>query len=298
MNNVYFSTEGLSSSEANFLANKSKELIQSAEERLNSVRFFDISVAVIGNNEKQIMSTGNTDLGFIELDLKEIASMNAFCAWIREAIKEKESQLSEVKTRQLIDWTKESGIELPVCPKMYKDPEIISEEDVINSWDVNKRNKYLKLEAFAATFGKYIHPNGSYSKARKEAHIAFNNPITKEGAGRDMILYYRKPSVNINDVDYVFMKLQEQYREYEQELNCMKAEIKETVNKFNLDIYAKFAENKAEYDSKYNDYEVKMAELRNEFNKWKTSETERISKLKITIPNELKETFKIIKEAQ
>lgn len=40
MNNVYFSTVGLSSTEANFLANIAKEQIQRTEERLNGVKFY------------------------------------------------------------------------------------------------------------------------------------------------------------------------------------------------------------------------------------------------------------------
>jgi phage-related protein len=76
----------------------------------------------------------------------------------------------------------------------------------------------------------FIHPDGVYNKARKQAHKAINNPINTEGTGRDMILYYTQESVDINSVDSLFVELQAQHREYEKSLNKLKAEIKETLN--------------------------------------------------------------------
>ena len=44
------------------------------------------------------------------------------------------------------------------------------------------------------------------------------------------------------------------------------------------------------------DYNSKWAELRSQFTTWRTNELEKISKLKITIPDNLKATFKVIVE--
>lgn len=296
MNNVYFSNEGMTSTAANFYANIAKELQNAATERLNSVKFFKTSVAVIGSNDKQLMEAGNDSLDFIPNDLKTLAEMNAFCAWVREAIKEKESQLVTVNRGSIETWANAMGIELPVMPEYPRDPKIPSETDVINSWDINKRNKYLRLEAFAATIGKYIHPDGAYSKARKKAHTAINNPITKEGTGRDMILYYTESSVDIKSVDDMFMMLQDQYRGYEQELNQMKAEIKDTVNDLTREIYDAHAKEYDKYKELSRAYNTAWGDLRTQFTTWRTNQLERISKLKITIPNALKDTFNKIKE--
>lgn len=296
MNNVYFSNEGMTSTTANFYANIAKELQNAATERLNSVKFFKTSVAVIGSNEKQLMEAGNQDLEFIPNDLKTLAEMNAFCAWVREAIKEKELQITTIQRGSLESWAKAMGIEIPTMPEYPKDPKLSSEIDVINSWDINKRNKYLRLEAFAATLGKYIHPDGAYSRARKKAHTAINNPITKEGTGRDMILYYTEPSVNIDDVDSMFMELQDQYRRYEQELNQMKAEIKDTVNNLTREAYDAHAKEQDKYNELARVYNSAWNELRTKYTTWRTNELERISKLKITIPDALKATFNKIKE--
>jgi hypothetical protein len=270
--------------------------MSAATERLNNVRFFNTSVAVIGSSSKQVMSTGNTNLDFIANDLQQLAEMNAFCAWVREAIKEKENQQRIYSNYSIENWAKLHGITFPEAPQHPEEPEYITEQLVMESWNASKRNKYLQLEAFAATYGKYIHPDGSYNKARKNAYTALNTPITKEGAGRDMILYYREPSVNINDVDALFITMQSQYREYEKQLNQMKAEIKETVNDLTVKAQDRFKKDLAVYKAKYEEYDTIMSELRSDFITWKTNQLEAISKYKIYIPESLVSIFKTLKE--
>lgn len=296
MNNVYFGANGITSTEGNYLCNIAKELQQAATERLNNVKFFDTSVAVIGSSNKQVMSTGNTNLDFIANDLQQLAEMNAFCAWVREAIKEKENQQRIYANYCIENWAVLRGITFPEAPQHPEEPEYITEQSVMESWNASKRNRYLQLEAFAATYGKYIHPDGAYNKARKNAYTALNTPITKEGAGRDMILYYREPSVNINDVDALFITMQSQYREYEKQLNQMKAEIKETVNDLTVKAQNRFKEDLAVYKAKYEEYDTIMSRLRSDFFTWKTNQLEAISKYKIFIPDSLESVFKTLKE--
>lgn len=297
MNNCYFSNEGMTSTTANYYANIAKELQNAALERLNSVKFYNTSIAVIGSSEKQIMSEGNPYLDFIMDDLLTVSSMNAFCAWVREAIKEKEEQQRSVLRMGMEEWAKTQGLEMPVVPVMPKNTATYTEQDVINSWDINRRNKYLRLEAFAATFGKYIHPEGAYSKARKKAHTALNNPITTTGEGRDMVLYYTESSVDINAVDSLFLALQDQYRSYEKELNQLKAEIKETVNAVIRDQQEAYEKEVDAWKAANNEFNVKWNEMRSRFSVWQKNELERIAKLKIAIPDSLKESFKLVKNA-
>ena len=296
MNNVFFANEGMTSTTANYYANIAKELQEAALERINSVKFYSTAVSVIGSSERQIMSHGTPNLDFIKSDLESIAAFNSFCAWVREAIKEKETQTHVVSSTRIETWAKDNGIELPEAPEFPRDPEPISEQSVIDSWDINKRNKYLRLEAFAATFGKYIHPNGAYSKARKQAHSSLNKPISSEGSGRDMILYYFDPSVDINEVDAVFLALQDQHRKYEKELNQLKAEIKETVNNLTRQAYDEFQIVQDNWRDQTRTFNAVWSEIRSKFTTWRTNELERISNLKITIPDVLKPVFNKIKE--
>lgn len=296
MNNVYFSNEGLTSTDANYYANIAKEMQNAATERLNNVKFFRTLVAVIGSQDKQPMSVGTEDITFIPKDLELVSSLNAFCAWVREAIKEKDHHMAELNSLTYRDWAELNGFEIPESPSYPRDPTPISEQSIIDSWDINKRNKYLKLEAFAATYGKYIHVDGAYSKARKKAHAALNNPITKEGTGRDMILYQTESTIPIEAVDTMFMALQDTYRSYEKELNRMKAEIKDAVNNLTREAYDQHQIAVDTYKELVRAYNDAQSNLRSKFVTWRTNESERISKLKITIPDSLKGIFKIIKE--
>lgn len=297
MNNVYFSNEGMTSTSANFYANVAKELQNAALERINNVKFFKTSVAVIGSSDKQLMSDGTKQLANITDDLEYIASLNSFCAWVREAIKEKDAQSYTVNRTTIEEWSEKQGIKLPEVPRHPDIPRTILEQTVIDSWDINKRNKYLRLEAFAATYGKYIHVDGAYSKARKKAHSALNNPITKEGEGRDMVLYYTEPSIDINEVDALFLQLQDEYRGYEKELNQMKAELKEKVNLLNMEAQNNYSIQLDEYNKLTRTYNSEYSSLRANYLNWRTAETERISKLKIAVPESLKVIFHHIQKA-
>lgn len=292
---VFFGNEGLTSTSANYYANVAQEMIQAATERLNSVRFYQVFVASIGGGEKQLMTVGQTSLDFIKDDLEKSAEMNSFCAWVREAIKKKEELISYTTAYSIEKWARENNVEIPEQPQYPDSPIKADEKEVMDSWDANKRNKYLRLEAFASTYGKYIHPKGAFSKARKEVHAAENCPIYKEGSGRDLILYYQDPTIEVEKVDNMFMSLQDTYRSYEKELNALKAELKEEVNKLSNTQEQEYREKMAEFKAKYDKYTSELGELRSRFNSWKTSEMERISKLKIALPKNLLDIFEEIR---
>lgn len=295
-NNVFFGNEGLTSTSANYYANVAQEMIQAATERLNGVKFYQVSVASIGGGEKQLMTVGQTSLDFIKDDLEKSAEMNSFCAWVREAIKKKEELISHTTAYSIEEWAIENNVEIPEQPQYPNRPPKADEKEVMDSWDANKRNKYLRLEAFASTYGKYIHPKGAFSKARKDVHAAENCPIYKEGTGRDLILYYQDPTIKVEDVDAMFMSLQDTYRSYEKELNAMKAELKETVNKLDMTREKEYQDRMAEFKADYERYNSKTLEFRSQFNNWKTSEQERISQLKIILPKNLLRIFEEIKK--
>nr|DAX08705.1 MAG TPA: outer membrane protein [Bacteriophage sp.] len=297
MNNVYFGAEGLNSTSANYYANVAQEMIQSITESLNSIKLYKTCVSSIDSQSpEKIMSKGWKSLDSVKKNLEQISKMNAFCAWVREAIKEKDAQLISLKSLTLEKWIKDTGYGVPSTPEYPEYAVSVLEEDVINSWDINKRNKYLKLEAFASTYGKYIHPKGAFSKARKEMHNIENSPITKEGSGRDLILYYYYPTVDSKDVEKLFFELQEIYRSYEKELNAMKAEIQADVNRISMEREQEFRRKVDEYNKQYDEYNSAMRVARSDFNNWVTSERERISKLKIVLPSNLLDTFKEIQK--
>ena len=75
------------------------------------------------------------------------------------------------------------------------------------------------------------------------------------------------------------MFLQSKHREYEKQLNMMKAEVKESVVKLTVE-YNQHYENLLEiYRNEYNEYNSKLLELRSQYNTWITKTLENISKL-------------------
>lgn len=294
--NVFFGKEGLTSTSANHYANIAQEMISNISEKLKNIKFYNVEVSSITGGDKKLMSIGNTSLDFIDEALKNQAEMNSLCAWFREAIKAKDAMLLNVQNTSLETWAKNNNIALPVYPSQPARPKYISENDIMDSWDANKRNKYLRLEASAATYGKFIHPEGAYSRARKLAYNVASNPIVKEGEGRDIILYYRELSIPEYEIDMRFLQLQNKYREYEKELNCMKAELRESVNKANIELENEYLSAMTKYKEESKNYQDSYTTLDSEYQKWRVSERERISNLKIIIPKDLVDVFNKVKQ--
>ena len=74
----------------------------------------------------------------------------------------------------------------------------------------------------------------------------------------------------------------------------MKAEIKNSVNDLTRQANAEYQKQLDDYAAQRKEYNAKWAELRTQFNTWKTNELERISKYKIIIPDSLKSIFKTL----
>lgn len=292
---VFLGNKGLTSTEANHYANMAKEITEASTKYLSNMRFYSTYIESLSGTSKKLMSQGLTTLD-AESHIKLIASMNTFCAWVREAIKEKDGMLKELDLISLETWAFNNNIELPEAPIMIPGSIAPSEYSIINTWSAEKRLKYLSLEATAATIGKYIHPNGAISQAREEFHTAVSNPIKKEVLSSEIILYSNVPTISENSVEEFFMNLQNEHRKFEKELNSLKSELKSEVNKQTLLNNQKHADNINKFNDEYNEYTIKRAKITTEFNNWKTKEQERISALRIILPQEIANILSKIKE--
>ena len=70
----------------------------------------------------------------------------------------------------------------------------------------------------------------------------------------------------------------------------------EKAKEFLLSAYAEYEKLEDEFQELMRSYNSEMNNLRVKFQAWRNDENERIAKLKITIPDRLKDTFKKIKE--
>lgn len=280
---VYLNEKGITSTSANHLANLAKESIKEAEAILDNISFVNKRVELI-NGEKKDLRINENRLPEISTLLNRISNMHAFCAWVREAIKEKESLLSEIDHLDLAKFCKIKEIELPEFPTR---PLVTTTEEVMREMNIKEKNRYLTLEAFASTYGEYIHPGGSIANAREDFYKRLNVPNETSGSGRDMVIYSYSPVVSQGKLDSTYLALQESHRKYEKELNAIKYQVKEEANRRN-------SVAQAEFNKEYSVYSAEIEKLNNALAAYKIKGREEIVNLKIVIPDSLKETYEYL----
>ena len=294
MNNVFFENGFMTSTEAQNICNIAKEAVTNEHERLSTVSFYDTEIASIISPEAFIKTKiSPNDISWISESLDKIGRYNALNAWLKEAIKAKEEAMDEV---DIMDVTTLDFYEDYIKPE---EPTIgynsFDEEQIMSEWSADKLNRYYTLNSEAAVIGKYIHDSGAIAKARKDLVNKMANPSTVSGQGRETIVYKYIPSVDTEVVEGIYMSLLAKHRKLNAELNSLKAEIKETINKKNIEASIAFRDKHTEWEYKISEYYSLVKQRDAKINEYKISEKERISKLKINVPSSLMDTYKEIK---
>lgn len=282
---VFFKKEGeegvaLTSTSANHIANLAKEYIQSVETQLNNICFFNAEVALIGSvGGERIIQTGvsSETLDNLQSMLEGVAQAKSLIAWLREGIKAKENLMKDLQTISLEDWCKENGIVKPEAPNYSH---VLTEEEYYASLPIKERNRYYQLETEAAVFGKYIHPNGHLSDARKELKNKLQHPHEVDGRGRDSLIYTYIPTIDIAEVDNVFFELQKKHREIQAQLNAMKYSCEQAINESTNKV-------NTEYMAASQKYQAELKNVVGAFKAWGDEKSQEYSKLKIVIPHSL-----------
>lgn len=281
---VFFVEKGITSTSANHVSNKGKELLKSEQAILDNINFVNTTMSLLyGGNCKTITNGMKPDDSFesIHKTIAKIANLNAMSAWIHEAIKAKTEILEYVQSLSIDKWAKDQNIELPNAPgKEFP----ITESDVIGTWDVAKRNKYYVYESYCSLVGKFIHPKGAFYEAKAQMNNAVQNPNKVEGSGRDAIIYSYEPSIPVSDVNAEYDWLSTELRHKEAEFNKMRQEIIDAITEDKLAKAQKF-------DDAYTKYIDTMESIRNKFDMWKTKTVKEISALKIYLPQGPKQTY-------
>lgn len=293
MNNVFFENGFITSTEAQNICNIAKEAVTSEHEKLSAVSFYDVEIASITNPETFIKTRiSPKDISWISESLDKIGRYNALNAWLKEAIKAKEEAIDEVDTMDVTTLDFYEDYKKPEEPVQSYD---LDEEQIMNEWGANKLNRYYTLNSEAAVIGKYIHDNGAISKARKDLVNKIANPSTVSGQGRETIVFKYNPSVDVKAIEDIYMSLLAKHRKLNAELNSLKAEIKETINKRNIEASTIFREKHTEWEHKISEYYSLVKQRDAKINEYKILEKERISKLKINVPSSLMDTYKEVK---
>lgn len=282
---VFFKKEGeegvaLTSTSANHIANLAKEYIQGVETRLNNICFFNAEVALIGS--VSVASTIQTGVSSEALDslqsmLDEVAQAKSLIAWLREGIKAKENLMKDLQTISYEDWCEENGIVKPESPNYGH---VLTEAEYYASLPIKERNRYYQLETEAAVLGKYIHPDGYLSDARKELKDKLQHPHKVDGKGRDALIYTYTPTVDVAQVDNVFFELQKKHREVQAQLNAIKYSCEQAINESTNKV-------NTEYMAASQKYQAELKDILGAFKTWKDAKSQEYSKLKIVVPNSL-----------
>lgn len=293
MNNVFFKDGFLTSTEAQNICNIANEVIAGLTESINSVQFYNTSITSIISSDNEVCAgRGTTDIAWIQDDIIKIGQYNSLIAWLKEAIKNKEEALEELSDICIQDWSEYENYSAPKSPSRKA---TVTKEDVIKNLEATELNKYFTLQSKAAAIGKFIHEAGSVSKAKIMLNKVIAEPNKISGAGRDTVIYRYTPSVKANDVDNMFLSLMSEHRNLNAQLNFIKAKAVEEANKQNIANEQEYQKARTAYSKEYNDWLDKTEDLQSRFNQYIITEKEKISKLKINVPNSLMETYKSIK---
>lgn len=289
---IFFKKEGeegvaLTSTSANHIANLAKEHIQSVETQLNNICFFNTEIALVGNiGGASTIQIGKTPkvLNNLQSMLEEAAQAKSLIAWLREAIKAKENLMKSLQAVNFNTWCIKNGLTIPETPEYGH---VLTEEEYYASLPIKERNRYYQLETEAAVFGKYIHPDGYLSNARKELKDKLQYPHKVDGKGRDALIYTYTPTVNEVDIDNVFFELQKKHREIQAQLNAMKYSCEQAINESTNKV-------NTEYMAASQKYQAETQDMLGAFKTWKDKKAQEYSKLKIIIPNSLLDIYNTI----
>lgn len=293
MNNVFFKNGFLTSTEAQNICNVANEVIAGLTDSLNTVQFYNTTITSIVSSDNAVNAgKGTTDTSWIQDAIIKIGQYNSLIAWLKEAIKNKEEALGELSSTRIQDWSEYKDYPTPKSPSKKA---TVTKDDVIKNLDAIKLNKYFTLQSRAATIGKFIHETGSVSRAKVMLIKVIAEPNKISGAGRDTVVYRYTPSVEVAEVNGMFLSLMSEHRNLNAQLNNIKADAIEEANKQNIANEQEYQKARTAYSKEYNDWLDKIEDLQSRFNQYIITEKEKISKLKINVPDSLMETYKSIK---
>ena len=281
---IFFGTEGLTSTSANHIANMAKEYILNLESEIDNIRFYTTKITIIGTDKENILSKGLTDISFIPKYLKEIAKAKSLIAWLREGIKAKENLLREIEMFTSEDYAEKFNIPIPQFPKKKS---VLTEDEYYSQLSLKERNEYYSLETEAAVIGKVIHNKGSIAKERSKYLLILQNPNNIEGTGRDTIIKSYEPTISQTQIEKVFFELQKRHREVQARLNAIKNKCQQAINEDRM-------RSLSEYDKEVAEYKAKTKELEVQCQKYRQEQTMIISRYKIVIPNSLIDIYNTI----
>lgn len=281
MKSVFLTNEsGITSTSANYLANLAQEVIQEKKLELENTSFVDSRIVTPLCPDGLDYEKANYDLRNISEKIREIARYNTFCAWMREAIKAKEKALNDINNENYEEWLKRND-------KVVEDKrelELKEESDFIDELSIGERYTMLMTEAVASSFGKLIHQDSPISNARKQMQYRKLHPTDVKGTGAELTLTRYTVAADSAEVENMFLSLQNEQREAEKQLNAIKSRLKSSKEEYNIKVHnecRQILKERADRDKA----------LHIEFEKDKAERRVSLNKMKILVPDALKDIY-------
>lgn len=297
-NDVYFGDDGLTSASANHVAAMATLYANRQKEASKCLRLYQKSIRVIGE-EECVVEESNNILDKIPAYIKNISKANALVAWLREAIKTKADCLEHIGSTMVAEWAEKNGRTVPERPAEPKRPVVNFDDvkDVLGAGlTIKEYNRYIELCSTLAVYGEYIHEKGLVTQNIAKLELYMRNPKDVKENGRDTIITTYTPAVNPVDVYKAYNNLQAEYRKLQAEKNGIEAKFNDLATIYQLNKKAQYEKDVEAWKSKLQEYNTDMSELTLAMNKWKQETSDRISALKIVIPNDLKEIYSKVME--
>ena len=252
---------------------------------------------------------------FRTIDLEGLATkegeMYALSAWLREAVKAKDSLIQYFKTVNYTDLLVE-GV-LPVftenrpTPKSIPAMNMLKDEDILGNFNVAERADYYKVEAKAAHLGIKIHPKGViYNiKAELEKGRGTGFKALPDGSGESTFLVNYEALYDLETIRSIYFRLQAQHKSAESSLNHYKALIKNAVTEGNAklqqeytnlvrSVSTEYQKELAGYNARLEAHDAEIGALISDAEKLRLELIKYVSQLKVIIPKDLEYIVKEI----
>lgn len=281
---AFFAENGITSISANHLSNIAKENYMAIEKQMASLEFYQTAVSFIGSTEETVLSYGTSQEMFAHITdwVNEVIACKSLIAYLREAIKAKDRM-----ARELDDYG--AGEISELAEQEPEKEEKLTFEQVLDTLSIKERNRYLELETRCAVIGKFIHPDGEYSDARKAFMDKKLSPKQVKENGKDTLIYSYYPNVGEQEIDALFFSLQSEHRKAQAELNGIKNEINRRIDE-------DWRHKNDTWSIEHEKWANSMVALKERIMREKEVRSKEIENLKIAIPDSLRPIYDKIKK--
>lgn len=297
----FFDENGYTSTSANYMANKAKEIIKSMMNK--NISFVTKTAKTLGNGQDVVVNLG-ADANAINSMSQTLISQGeliALVSWLREAIKAKEYQINCLENMSFDEWmaifhsdvdNTTYGVDEQMPDKPVR-PNTNVSEYINENMSVKDVARYLFLLAQCSNIGDFIHPDGKFATARDYA-IEHDGLSNIKDYNANTVVFTENMSVDVETIDKAYFDLQEKHRAYQKELNAIKYDVEHAIQKMLADYETALAQWQIECDTINTKRNNAYNKFKAEYVKWRNDELEKIRAKKIVIPNDFKHIVELV----